>query len=215
MRIIVAMILLFVPLWASAAEADLDEIREWLELRDEMEEVIDGLNIDEARAVEMKELADRMSEDELKEFRETTLKIQANPREFLAEKFRLFTRCASVGLVIEPMHSDAEKIGLTAESVQAAVESRLRSARIYTDVADNHFIYINIHVIKKVFHIGLFFDKQFFDPVTEVTMPASTWRIGTLGTHGTDAGFILSSLSGHVDQFLVEYLRVNEPACNS
>ena len=40
---------------------------------------------------------------------------------------------------------------LTAESVQAAVESRLRSARIYTDVADNHFLYINIHVMEKSF----------------------------------------------------------------
>ena len=163
----------------------------------------------------MKELADRMSEDELKEFRETTLKIQADPREFLAENFRLFTRCASVGLVIEPMHSDAEKIGLTAESVRAAVESRLRSARIYTDVRTDNWLYININVMGKVFNIDLSFDKEFFDPVTEITLSASTWRAGTVGTHGTDAGFILSSLSKHVDQFLVEYLRVNEHNCNS
>ena len=273
MRIIVAMILLSIPLLASAAEADRDETMEWLELRAAVEEIIDGQNIDEARAAEIKELADRMSEDELatfpklyetlqgltddqsaeimewyelreevkeiissldawvalelgelpdymsvdelKEFREKSLKIRDNPRAWMAELFRLRTTCASVGLVIGSMSSDAEKIGLTAESVQAAVESRLRSARIYTDVADNHFLYININVMEKVFNIGLSFNKELLDLATGLTSSGSTWRADTLGTHGTGASFILSALSELVDQFLVEYLRVNERACNS
>ena len=213
MRIIGVLILLSVSLWTSAAEVD--EIMEWLELRDEIEEFIDGLDVDEARAAELKELADRMSEDELKEFRKAILKIQDDPGAFMADNFRLFTRCASVGLVIEGMHSDAEKIGLTAESVRAAVESRLRSARIYTDARTDNWLYININVMEKVFNISLDFNKEVFDPVTEITMPAITWGLGTVGTHRTSTGFVLSSLSGSVDEFLVEYLRVNERACNS
>ena len=48
--------------------ADRDETMEWLELRAAVEEIIDGRNIDEARAAEIKELADRMSEEELATF---------------------------------------------------------------------------------------------------------------------------------------------------
>ena len=36
---------------------------------------------------------------------------------------------------------------------------------------------------------------------------------GSTGTHGGDAGFILSAVSQHLDKFLVEYLRVNEENC--
>ena len=43
---------------------------------------------------------------------------------------------------------------------------------------------------------------------------AQTWRTGEIGTHGRDAGYILQGISEHLDKFIVEYLRVNEGACN-
>ena len=46
-------------------------------------------------------------------------------------------------------------------------------------------------------------------PVSQST----TWRIGTYGTHGGDAGYILQALSEKLDKFILEYLRVNESAC--
>ena len=195
MRIIVAMILLSVPLWTSAADVHVDEVKE--KILADMEDLAGRADVDPD------ELMDKMQTD----------------MEEIEELFRLFNGCASVGLVIEKMQADAAKIGLTAEDIQAAVESRLRSARIYTDDAlvtfTGGWLYLSINVMKQFFDIGLSFNKKVFDPLTEVTLPAITWRIDTVGTHGMDAGFILSSLSGFVDRFLVEYLRVNEPACNS
>ena len=266
MRIIVVMILLSVgaglagcsvPLWASAAEADRDAMKEFIDSldideavaeetkekidrmsedgfreleeatiriieRDAMKEIIDSLDIDEAVAEETKEQIDRMSEDEFREFVEITLKlaeIGEDPNAWAVEQFNLWTRCAPVGLVIEPMTSDAEKIGLTAEDIQAAVESRLRSARIYTLEITDNYLYIAIHVREKmgnVFSINLELQKNLFDPVTELTLFAPTWSTGGMGTYrDQNASFILSSLSGFVDEFLVEYLRVNSRDCNS
>ena len=48
------------------------------------------------------------------------------------------------------------------------------------------------------------------DPLVGFT---STWHLGTLGTHGDTAAFILSGVSRHTDKFIDEYLRVNADAC--
>ena len=42
---------------------------------------------------------------------------------------------------------------------------------------------------------------------------AITWHTGATGTHSSDANFIVSGLSQQLDEFLVQYLRVNEGAC--
>ena len=43
---------------------------------------------------------------------------------------------------------------------------------------------------------------------------ATTWDFGGAGTHGEDADFILQGLSEHLDGFILDYLRVNEDACD-
>lgn len=43
----------------------------------------------------------------------------------------------------------------------------------------------------------------------------ANWQIASFGTHGDDAGLIRSTVVEHMDQFLVEYLRVNQEACDS
>ena len=43
---------------------------------------------------------------------------------------------------------------------------------------------------------------------------ATTWEIGSLGTHGGDAGFILQGVAEATDTFVNEYLRVNAEACD-
>ena len=39
------------------------------------------------------------------------------------------------------------------------------------------------------------------------------WNTTSYGTHSGNAGFILQSVSEHLDRFVLEYLRVNEAAC--
>lgn len=47
------------------------------------------------------------------------------------DRFELFNNCGPVSVSIEDLAPDAAKIGLTKDSLQAAVESRLRIARLY------------------------------------------------------------------------------------
>ena len=130
------------------------------------------------------------------------------------DRFRLFNGCQPMFLLVEGLPSDALEIGLTIESIQAAVESRLRSARIYTsDQSALEHLYVNVNVVGRAFSWSLEFKKWVYDFASESERSATTWDIGGTGTHGNDTGYILSAISSVMDQFLVEYLRVNESAC--
>lgn len=48
------------------------------------------------------------------------------------DRFRLWTGCQPVGLLVESLSESATEIGLTEESIQTLIRSRLRAARIYT-----------------------------------------------------------------------------------
>ena len=118
-------------------------------------------------------------------------------------RFELFADCRPMYLVVESLSPHASKIGLTKEAIRAAAESRLRSARLYRSIRSAPYLYINVNVVGRGFSIssgnrGL----------------ATTWDRGSAGTHGgSGANYILSSISRHMDEFLVEFLRVNEKAC--
>ena len=131
------------------------------------------------------------------------------------QRFRLFNDCEPVGLLIGDLSGDATEIGLTRKRIRAAVESRLRSARLYDSDAVA-YIYVNVSVYKTSFNISLQFKKTLHDPKTDLAGPASTWISGGTGTHGQTGGkYVISLLSEHMDEFLIEYLRVNEDACES
>ena len=104
---------------------------------------------------------------------------------------------------------------LDEESVRSAVESRLRSARLYSDVAastlsvvvqrrstSSNFPYVIVVSVNKVM----------YDLNTGLRGRASSWRAGSFGVGSAE--FVRSSLTENIDKFLVVYLRVNEPACN-
>ena len=57
--------------------------------------------------------------------------LAQNPNLDPIKSFELFSDCLPTHLAIGELSRDASKIGLTKESIQAAVESRLRSARLY------------------------------------------------------------------------------------
>lgn len=202
----------------------------------------------------------------------------------LPDCFDLYAACRPVTLEIG-LSEDASAIGLTEEKIQAAVESRLRSARLYggdpsepnpaalrkypSDVLDHLFwprLSVKVMVVGAAFSIDLQFRKGVsdgegylglfrslrresirdslsveksalarqlvharadsllvgaYDVVVdelarfrELTGTVTTWGLGSTGTHGKDPGFIIQSISSKVDRFLVEYLRVNETACD-
>ena len=129
------------------------------------------------------------------------------------DRFRLFNDCQPMFLLVEGLPSDALEIGLTHESIQAVAESRMRSARIYTsDQSAPAHLYILVNVVSQAFNLSVEFNKWVYDFASESERSATTWQIGGTGT-SNDEGYILSAISRYMDQFLVEYLRVNESAC--
>lgn len=131
------------------------------------------------------------------------------------DSFELFNACRPMGLVVENLHDDAADIGLTKESLQAAAESRLRAARLYTEdmvTAGFTYLWLSVTVTGRAFNITLGYNKWVTDEFGH-TSRAQTWVTGGTGTHGSDAGYVVSSLSRYLDTFLAAYLRANEEAC--
>ena len=132
------------------------------------------------------------------------------------ERFQLYTNCQPLRLFEFVQQSDGDELeGLTESVVRNVVESRLRSARLYTDEGTRPMLNVFVHIAGRAFHVKLYLEKYFYDFASDETSYATTWDGGSTGMHGTDASYVLSFVSRHMDQFLVEYLRVNEEACAS
>ena len=109
------------------------------------------------------------------------------PREFTYEerrkRFELFTRCEPINLLVEPLEEAERKTGLTIDSLVAAAESRLRSARLFNDDADP-FIYLNVHVVDSSVSVNLDFFKYLYDTFSDEVSYSATWSKEMNGTHG-------------------------------
>ena len=117
-----------------------------------------------------------------------------------------------MNLIVEDLHPDALKIGLTKAEIRAAAESRLRSARLYNSEATN-YLYINSNVVDPAFSTSLKYQKEVHDIASNQRFTTTTWSRSLTGTTRKNPGFILSGISRLLDRFLVEFLRVNEKAC--
>ena len=134
--------------------------------------------------------------------------------------FSLFNYCQPMPLIIDGLSDDSERIGLTEERIQTIAESRLRVARLYEEaealetLVSDHHLYIYVHVVGNTFSFDVGYFKKLHDVRLGIDFFAQTWVTGAIGNHSKDAGFILQGISEHLDKFIVEYLRVNEGACN-
>ena len=129
-------------------------------------------------------------------------------------RFRLFDDCRPMSVLVETLPSAAQEIGLTEYSLRAAIESRLRAARLFDDEASS-YLYLNVNVVGRAVGINLEYNKPVCDSASANCFPASTWRLGSTGTHGNNDGYIRSAVSEYMDTFILEYMRVNEEACSS
>ena len=78
-------------------------------------------------------------------------------------RFQLFNECKPMRLTVEGLPDDAGKIRLTQEQVRTAVESRLRSARLY-DAAELPYLYVNVNVFGPAFgRVRVEYNKYFLD----------------------------------------------------
>ena len=129
------------------------------------------------------------------------------------DRFLLWNDCEPAVLVVEDLSNDAADIGLTRNAIEVAARSRLRAARLY-DADKPTFLTVTVTVVGAAFTVIVAYWKELRDSASGEIGYARTWYRGGAGTHGRDAGYILSSVSQHTDEFIDEYLRVNEEACS-
>lgn len=128
------------------------------------------------------------------------------------DRFKLWNDCGLMQLVVEKLNTDASDIGLRKEVLETSVRSRLRAARIYGSEA-KPYLYVNVGVSGRAFSIEVSYNKILNDVISSETGYAITWTRGGTGTHGRDSSYIVSLVSKYTDEFIDEYLRVNEIAC--
>ena len=154
-------------------------------------------------------------------FEESTKRFEESVERL--ERFQLYTGCSPLELSVFVAGDDAKAIGLTRDRLQAAAESRLRSARLHmssetipstvTDLFWIPSLSVSARVAGSALVVLVELRKTLGDPATGVEGKAGTWRSGKFGTHGKDAGDIVQLVAEELDRFLVEYLRVNEKDC--
>lgn len=128
------------------------------------------------------------------------------------DRFRLWSACQPMHLVVGSLHQDAADIGLAKDAIETAVRSRLRGARLY-DNGGLEFLAANVTVGRQAFSVLIGYYKGVTDLASGQIYPAETWSTGSTGTHGGDAGYVLSAVSRGADKFVDEYLRVNAESC--
>ena len=125
-------------------------------------------------------------------------------------KFQLYQACEPMWLeVITDEESRAIQDELT-----AALESRLRSARLYrsNDEDANSRLILQVTIAGPAFLISLEFSKEVYDPASDTEGVTATWDLRVVGWL-PDLSHIVTSAAQQMDSFLTEFLRVNEGAC--
>lgn len=147
------------------------------------------------------------------------LAARAEAERITTEMIHLFAECGSVGLAVYVQ--DGEQIRLKEESVKTAARSRLRSARLYKAPPAPVGGMLRVSVLvgredNRAFTYRVWFEKRQLDNKTSISDWSPTgWDEWVFGTHGGDANYVLSSLARDLDQFIDDYLRVNEVACEN
>ena len=142
-------------------------------------------------------------------------------RECLAsafECFQLFNHCEPIGVSVGVSLVDIDRSvrrRLTEDRVRTAVESRLRAARLFDSRVDlGPYLLVAVDASDTAFLVTMNFHKWMMDEASGNLRLGGAYPLGTYGTHGDDADYLLGVIPGLMDQFINDYLRVNEPACD-
>ena len=139
--------------------------------------------------------------------------------------FKLWNECQPIAFSVHLQgKNEASKIGLTKEAIETAVRSRLRGARIFRNNPDlrsqspkrerNGFLQVQVHLGATYVSWSIRFEKLMTDWPTDLLGWTPTgWRTGAFGGHRDDSYYIVSSIAPGIDEFIDDYLRVNESAC--
>lgn len=144
------------------------------------------------------------------------------------QKFQLYNGCLAIYPGVQRLSEKETEIGLSEDAISNALESRLRSANLFPSSENNpesrratllfpdkfpfSHLFVRVTVLNSVFFISLEYKKFVTDDLSGVSLTNTTWEREGIGI-AADAGLIMNTLAGYMDEFLVEFLRVNEPDC--
>lgn len=139
------------------------------------------------------------------------------------DRFQLWNDCEPIKLGIKTLSEDAVDIGLDKDAIAAAARRHLDEANLYkgevtlksteSSFPPPSMLYVAVHVVDRAFGVDIDFKKWMRDFKTDEIRLATSWQIGTTGTHGRISAYVLSVVSAHTKRLVNEYLRVNEDAC--
>ena len=136
------------------------------------------------------------------------------------ETRQLYTACAPMDIVIESLNPEySQHTGLTEKAVLNAVESRIRTARLFAATIDqdrdrDQYLYVRVAIFNNAFSIRVALYRFVKDIGYGLSSYVAVWERATVGTHGNNGQYILGSVSEFMDHFLAAYLRVNEEHCS-
>ena len=142
-------------------------------------------------------------------------------REEKRQRFQLFNACKPLEYFVSLDHSeDGSPPQLTEKAISAAVESRLRGARLYDSDASNYF-FVYAHLLESgvggrwSYDLDVSFNKRVTDEASGLRRGVPTWERGAIGivSDSRVEEAILGHVRGYMDQFLADYLRVNDKSC--
>lgn len=129
------------------------------------------------------------------------------------KRFQLFAECQPIGVTVSVFMNDdtGEMVRQhkQEEVIHVTLESRLRAARLYRTQAQNTLSVGVFAPISAAFVAIVQYSKILYDPITQQLNKSTTWVHVGYGPSSDMHTFF----SQTIDSFLVDYLRVNEPAC--
>ena len=121
----------------------------------------------------------------------------------------------TVGYLVEGLSNDEAEMGLNENRLQTRVELRLRQAGLVPALAQTGqlpYLSLEVTVHSQAFAIRLRFMRlvSFSDSGRDYYKNAAVWSTGATGIHAGDPEYIVGSVDQRLDEFLNEYLKVNQ-----
>ena len=132
------------------------------------------------------------------------------------ERFQFFADCQPMRVAVTVINANTdENLEEQEATLHAALESRLRSARLYHEQGRNHLkVFVLRYYDNGVDGTGastmiMAYSKVLHDPATSLLRYGITFQ--SVLYHRNSESY--THIAQATDQFIADYLRVNEPAC--
>lgn len=139
------------------------------------------------------------------------------------DRAHLWNACHPVVLGVSFRSKPKDVPGISRQSVETVVRSRLRAARLYLNdpglrsnptKAKAGFLSVQVQIENDLVFWNVHFEKVHEDIATKLLgFFRSGWTKSAFGGYGNDGNSILYGLAPAIDAFIDDYLRVNEESC--